>query len=169
MFSTKMTPRYIYILYNTVTKKKYVGSSKQPKQRFLEHIYALHGGYHKVSDMQSDYDEYGEHFKFTVVDYIKDKSENHKEYEWMRKLETYKRNYGYNYNDSHLIENYDNTKHYFKYKGDWLSITQLSELYGIQRDVISNRLLVLGWDIDKAISVPVKKYHRSSYYKTRKE
>jgi len=107
VFTTKMTPRYIYILCNTVTGKKYVGSSKHPKKRFLEHIYALHGGNHKIGDMQADYDEYGEHFKLIVIDHIEDISENYKEYEWMRELETYKRNYGYNYKDSHLIENYD--------------------------------------------------------------
>lgn len=95
-------PRDIYMLQNTVTGKIYVGSSKDARLRAYQHMVLLRNEEHIVEDMQADYDEYGEHFKLTILEKINDFMDRGKEYEWMRKLESFDRRYGYNYKDNYF-------------------------------------------------------------------
>lgn len=97
-------PRDIYIMQNLATNKVYVGSTCNTKIRFLCHINALKLGKHPVEDMQRDFDKYGGLFIFYVVDRIKDFEEKRKEYEWMKRLNSYKRDVGYNYKDHYKFE-----------------------------------------------------------------
>lgn len=97
-------PREIYILQNLANNKVYVGSSSKIKIRFQSHINALKLGKHPVEDMQRDFDEHGGLFIFYVVDTIQDYEEKNKEYEWMKKLSSYKRESGYNYKDHFKFE-----------------------------------------------------------------
>ena len=50
--------------------------------------------------MQNDYDTYGECFSVTILDKISRYEDRVKEYEWIFKLKTYDRNFGYNYKDN---------------------------------------------------------------------
>lgn len=92
-------PRFVYAIQHNVTKKIYVGSSCNPDSRYMSHIYSLRNNSHHVGDMQSDFNKYGENFSFFVLDMIANWSDRNKEYEWMRRLRTYDRQYGYNYKD----------------------------------------------------------------------
>ena len=87
---------YVYILFNTVTHKVYVGRSRRVRDRFKEHMKCLRGGYHANKDLQEDYCEYGDHIQFKIIDTIRTFSERTKEKEWMIKLKTYDSRYGYN-------------------------------------------------------------------------
>ena len=97
-------PRKIYVLQNLVNNKVYIGSSSKTKNRFKCHINALKRGKHPVEDMQRDFDKYGGLFIFYVIDTIQDHEERNKEYEWMEKLSSYKRENGYNYKDHFKFE-----------------------------------------------------------------
>lgn len=97
-------PRKIYILWNLVTNKVYVGSSSNTKMRFKIHINALRAGTHPIEDLQDDFNKYGEMILFSIVDTIEEYSEKGKEYEWMEKYKSYNRKIGYNYKDKHLFK-----------------------------------------------------------------
>lgn len=94
-------PREVYVIRNLITGKVYVGSSYNIKGRLRRHLVALRGGKHSVEDMQKDYNEYGELFLISVVDKINTYNEKYKEYEWMKRLNSYKREVGYNYKDKY--------------------------------------------------------------------
>lgn len=96
-------PRKVYVIQNLTTGKAYVGSSSKPDKRFKAHLYALQAGRHIVEDFQEDYNRYGALLLFSIVDEIKEYAEREKEYIWMVKLKSYKRDRGYNYKDSHLF------------------------------------------------------------------
>lgn len=98
-----VVPCDVYAITNTVTGKIYIGSTSNVERRYRDHINALRRGNHWVEDMQSDYDEYGDHFKFEVIDHFSRSTERGKEYEWMDKLHTGVRQFGYNYNDKHYV------------------------------------------------------------------
>ena len=95
-------PRGVYVIQHIPTGKVYVGSSVNPDHRIKQHLLALRRGGHVVEDMQADYDRYGEDYSFTVIDSIASPSERHKEYDWMEKYGSYRRECGYNYKHRHL-------------------------------------------------------------------
>lgn len=92
-------PRTVYALQHNVTKKIYIGSSKNVNERYLSHMYKLRNNIHQVEDLQSDYNKYGEDFTVFVLDKIETFQERTKEYDWMLKYNTIAREYGYNYKD----------------------------------------------------------------------
>lgn len=92
-------PRKVYAIRHNVTNRVYIGSSCHIDKRFAEHISALRGHRHPVEDMQADFDRYGDDFSLTVLDYIGTEADKNKEYEWMKKNQSYIRGIGYNYND----------------------------------------------------------------------
>lgn len=92
-------PRKIYAIQHNVTKRIYIGSSKNPAERYLNHINRLKNRKHTVEDMQKDFDEYGEDFSLFIVDEIATFQDRKKEYEWMRKYKSNIRGIGYNYKD----------------------------------------------------------------------
>lgn len=149
-------PRDIYMLQNTVTGKIYVGSSKDARLRAYQHMVLLRNEEHIVEDMQADYNEYGDHFKLIILDQIDSFEEKEKEYEWMWRLGTDKRERGYNYKDTRIKKRSHSLRHAFKYKGKQLTIPELSKISSIPKGVIYNRLLSLGWNVEKAISTPVR-------------
>lgn len=95
-------PRKVYAIRHNPTNRVYVGSSAEVEERFKAHISALKGHRHIVEDMQADFDKYGDDYSFTILDEIASYEERHKEYEWMKKLASYKRGVGYNYKDHHI-------------------------------------------------------------------
>ena len=92
-------PRKVYAIRHNVTNRVYIGSSCHIDKRFAEHISALRGHRHPVEDMQADFDRYGDDFSLTVLDHIGTEADKNKEYEWMKKNQSYIRGIGYNYND----------------------------------------------------------------------
>ena len=92
-------PRKVYAIRHNVTNRVYIGSSCHIDKRFAEHITALRGHRHPVEDMQADFDRYGDDFSLTILDHIGTEAEKNKEYEWMKKNQSYIRGIGYNYND----------------------------------------------------------------------
>lgn len=93
-------PREIYAIQHNHTKKIYVGSSCNVKDRYLNHMYLLMANKHKNDDMQADFNLYGEDFSVFILDEIHDITEKKKEYEWMKKLNSHIRECGYNYMDN---------------------------------------------------------------------
>ena len=93
-------PRVVYALQHNVTKKIYVGATKDPVKRFFSHLSALERGDHWIPDFQSDYDTYGDDVHFYYLDMILDKSQAIKEFEWQVRLNTLDRETGYNYLDT---------------------------------------------------------------------
>lgn len=92
-------PRKVYAIRHNVTNRVYIGSSCHIDKRFTEHINALRSHRHPVEDMQADFDRYGEDFSFTIIDHIATEADRNKEYDWMKKNQSYMRGVGYNYND----------------------------------------------------------------------
>ena len=92
-------PRTIYAIQHNVTKKIYIGSTKDVKKRYFSHIYNLRAGQHAIEDMQDDFIEYGEDYSVYELETITDFADRGKEYDWMRKYSTHIRGIGYNYKD----------------------------------------------------------------------
>ena len=66
----------IYEIYNIKTGKRYIGSSKDVKQRWNSHLSGLRSGAHHNYYLQKDYHRYGEDsFEFTIVQEIDDESQ----------------------------------------------------------------------------------------------
>ena len=95
-------PRKVYMIRNTITQKCYIGSSSNVLHRFRSHMNNLKQGNHPVEDMQSDYDEYGDHFQLSILDDVSNYQDRFKEYMWMDKMQTSDRRKGYNYKDQHF-------------------------------------------------------------------
>lgn len=148
-------PRKIYLITNVSNHKIYVGSTHNPDNRFKSHLNLLKRGKHPVEDMQKDFDKNSDAFHFSIVDEIKGFDERHKEYEWMQKLNTMQREYGYNYKD----RCWQATKHYFEYMGEKKTIAELSVMSGLNKAILTARLIQLKWDVEKAINTPINKHH----------
>lgn len=93
-------PRKIYAIQHNVTKKIYIGSSKNAENRYMQHISALRSNRHTNEDMQEDFNKYGENYSFYILEEITSYSERKKEYEWMFKYNTLVKGVGYNYTDT---------------------------------------------------------------------
>lgn len=96
--------RDVYAITYLPTGKKYVGKSRDVKERFDRHYYALRGHRHSVVEFQRDYDKYGggrEAFKVEIIDcqlpFLDDR--NDPEHSAMIQLKTYDERYGYNTHD----------------------------------------------------------------------
>jgi len=159
-------PRVVYMLRNTITNKCYVGSTSNLECRLKFHLSSLKNGTHSVEDMQADFDEYGDHFQVFILDTILQFNDRIKEYEWMRKLSTNNRQFGYNYKDPTVREARKNAHYFFEYNGELRSIVELSKISGIKASVLRARLLYLKWDIEKAMSekADARKYNKKKIH-----
>lgn len=115
------TKFYIYALQHLVTKKIYVGNTKNLKRRFINHISSLAIGEHWCAELQKDFDLYGNEILFYILEeYENPKQRVHAygttyctkgqllEYEWMNKLDTL--NTGYNIQD-HVAKRFIRNRH----------------------------------------------------------
>lgn len=89
----------IYVITNTITGKKYVGSTFRPDIRFKQHIGSLIRGTHHNVLMQEDFNKFGNCFEMEVVDSDEKSGAGSKEYEWIEKLKTFDSRFGYNDKD----------------------------------------------------------------------
>lgn len=92
-------PRKVYAIRHNVTNRVYIGSSCRVDRRFHQHISDLRCHRHPVEDMQADFDQYGDDFTLTILDHISKRADNDREYDWMKKNQSYVRGVGYNYKD----------------------------------------------------------------------
>ena len=92
-------PSWVYAIRHDITGKTYVGISCNPKRRLYQHLYRLRKGAHEVGDMQADYNKYGEHLTFSILEEVQTYQERNKEFKWQIRLNTLDRRYGYNYKD----------------------------------------------------------------------
>lgn len=85
----------VYHIFNTVTKKSYVGSTWRVKARWGDHIRMLRQNRHHSRKLQSSYNRHGESaFKFVVLETCtSDKLEQLEQF-WLDSLDAY--NGGYN-------------------------------------------------------------------------
>ena len=90
----------MYAIQHNRTKRIYVGSSCEVRQRYINHMSLLRNGNHLNEDMQKDFDEYGEDYSLFILDRIDSYWERKKEFEWMLKLNSHIRGCGYNYKDT---------------------------------------------------------------------
>ena len=92
-------PRKVYAIRHNVTNRVYIGSSCRVDNRLMNHICKLRRHKHHIEDMQSDFDQYGEDFTFTILEDITKYEDREKEYDWMMKYQSHIRGIGYNYKD----------------------------------------------------------------------
>lgn len=89
----------VYMITHKITKRMYIGSSRNVAKRISSHLKLLQSGKHNIEDMQRDYDTYGEYYDVTIF------GEKHGlrdlEYEMMYKYNSRTRSVGYNYKDNH--------------------------------------------------------------------
>lgn len=91
--------RVVYAITHNATGKVYVGITGNLKTRYQKHINDLRRGAHSVRDLQQDFDRYGEDFTLTVLEELDTWYASDLEHEWMEKLRSRDRRYGYNYRD----------------------------------------------------------------------
>lgn len=101
---------YIYAIQHNVTKKIYIGKTKDVYKRFYQHICKLKIGKHPSQEMLRDFQKYGNDFSVFILDAIENGKqrirvngreltlERMKEVEYMQKYNTLEK--GYNVQDS---------------------------------------------------------------------
>lgn len=94
-------PRVVYMITHNVTKRMYIGSTKDFDRRIKLHLNALRSRRHTVEDMQKDFDDYGENYSIKIIGEMKATDEVNKEYELMNVYNSRVRGVGYNYKDNH--------------------------------------------------------------------
>ena len=92
----KASAEFIYTITCAENNKVYVGSTREPKSRFMCHRSKLRSGTHENKNMQEDYRKYGEgSFVFKIIQKstsISEKAEANN----IRKYRSYDPKYGYN-------------------------------------------------------------------------
>lgn len=153
-------PRKVYVITHNRTNRSYIGSSFDAALRFYQHISDLRGHRHIVSDMQDDFDNYGEDYSFATLDSINNWDENYKEYEWQEKYQSNVRGIGYNYQDTkwrcdELAAK--RSKIYVTFNDKTISLPALAKESGLPYGILYDRVRVRNWDIEKAVTTPVGK------------
>lgn len=68
-YRKQQTNPTVYVMTNTITGKRYVGSALLYRGRQAEHKWALKNGVHYCEDLQKDFDEHGwGSFSFTILE-----------------------------------------------------------------------------------------------------
>lgn len=93
--------RIIYAIKHQETGRIYIGRTKNVNKRLYLHFRDLRKNQHYVELMQSDFNKYGGDYTVFILDFINNREESKKEFEWMDRYKTYDRNFGYNYQDPH--------------------------------------------------------------------
>lgn len=74
----------IYAIVNTVNNKRYIGSTKNIKSRFKQHVSSLKSNTHFNQHLQHSFNKYGEsHFKFIILEYCNIDNLIQKEQKWI--------------------------------------------------------------------------------------
>lgn len=88
----------IYCIENILDKSKYIGQSKNIKQRLCDHKRTLKNGTHFNLHLQRAYKKYGkENFRFYILEKCNQESLSDKEIFWIKKFIADDRKNGYNF------------------------------------------------------------------------
>lgn len=144
----------IYAIRHNVTNRVYVGRTENFQKRINQHMSNLRAHLHPVEDMQEDFDQYGEDYTITVLEEIWEGPRGEKEYEWMQKLQSHVRGIGYNYKDRYFCHD---VKHQVVFNGKTVTLGELSRETGVPYSVLYTRVVTLGWDVENAVSKPIRR------------
>lgn len=87
--------RYVYLITNTVTRKVYVGQTKDFANRKAGHLYAARKGLKRP--LYASIRKYGDdNFKFEVIEECDDSIINEREQHWIRQYDSFNPEKGYN-------------------------------------------------------------------------
>lgn len=87
----------IYKIINSINNKIYIGSSKNIKNRFRQHLFLLRHNKHFNSHLQSAYNKYGEaSFVFEIIEECKTNIIDSREEYWIKALNSNISGIGYN-------------------------------------------------------------------------
>lgn len=90
----------IYSIRCKVNGKMYIGRTTKLDTRINIHFLELKSGRHKTKSLLKDYQKYGrDNFEVYVLEKDIPYTEIHKEYEYMRKYNSFDEKYGYNFGD----------------------------------------------------------------------
>lgn len=98
--SFKPYRRIIYSIKNNVTGREYIGRTQNFDNRIAHHMADLKRGVHPVSDMQRDFDDYGDDFTISILEEVTGFENRKREYELIEEHGSYIRGKGYNYRDT---------------------------------------------------------------------
>lgn len=104
-------PRIVYAIRHNKTGRIYVGSTANPKNRIMDHIKAVKGGYHYNELMNEDYVNHGDDYSVFILD-VSTSIYDTREYIWMDYLNTRDPRYGYNQKDHSSISSLSRKKEY---------------------------------------------------------
>ena len=94
---------FIYSITCATNGKRYIGCTVLPRGRLVTHASALANGRHRNTDLQSDYNKYGQSaFTFNLIDKTNKRGTN-LERQWMIYYRTYLKERGYNYKDPAFV------------------------------------------------------------------
>ena len=86
---------YIYSITNTQNEKKYIGQTKNIKNRWTQHRSSLNNNHHHNKHLQAAWNKYGEYsFAFKIIEECDNSDMNERERYWIEKLDS--KNSGYN-------------------------------------------------------------------------
>lgn len=117
---------YVYAVQHNKTKKMYIGTTKDVRKRYEQHITNLRSGIHKSDLMQKEFDEYGEDYSIYILEEIKNAKERVDihgftrtkrlvtEVEWMKRYNTITN--GYNAQDYVAVKMIEKDKNSFPLK-----------------------------------------------------
>ena len=97
-------PKTVYAMQHRVTKKIYIGLTNDLQTRYKQHLSLLRNNKHHSKLMQEDYNKYGGKYDVFILDEVRNYSERHKEFDWMKYYNTKDKLYGYNVQDKGLAE-----------------------------------------------------------------
>jgi group I intron endonuclease len=87
----------VYQIVNLINGKRYIGSSKNIKSRWKEHLDKLNKNKHYNIHLKNSWNKYGkENFKFEIIEECLENDLADKEQYWIDYYRSYERNYGYN-------------------------------------------------------------------------
>jgi len=91
----------IYAIRCKTNEKLYIGRTTRLNERIKTHFCELKSGKHTLKAMVEDYKKYGrENFEVYILEENVPYSDRGKEYEYMRKYNSFDEKYGYNKGDS---------------------------------------------------------------------
>ena len=96
-FGDRLSYAVIYSLINLDNGKRYIGRTRNPKQRINNHLISLKGHYHKNTLMNKDSDcRFGFEILEENVPFI---DESNREVHYIMQYKTFDERFGYNGND----------------------------------------------------------------------
>ncbi len=92
-------PKVVYAMQHRVTKKIYIGLTRNLETRYQTHLSLLRNNKHTALLMQKEYNEHGGLYDVFILDEVNSYTERYKEFEWMRYYKTQDERFGYNSQD----------------------------------------------------------------------